>query len=127
MLIVRGHNSRFNLNNDYKRTCAIWYIAPFNDKVLLVVDCCLYHFPDNRPLVLRKFIIIFRCEFGISTSDQPHFRILSEFLFARYLRIEHHFILEFYHLFSNAILVSAQKPTIVTIDITHFSNNVPKN
>ena len=32
-----------------------------------------------------------------------------------------------YHLFSNAILVSAQKPTIVTIDITHFSNIVPKN
>ncbi|MBE5901698.1 MAG: hypothetical protein E7280_07310 [Lachnospiraceae bacterium] len=32
-----------------------------------------------------------------------------------------------YHLFSNAILVSAQKPTIVTIDVTHFSNIVPKN
>jgi hypothetical protein len=33
----------------------------------------------------------------------------------------------FYHLFSKAILVSAINPTIVTMDITHFSNMVPRN
>jgi len=32
-----------------------------------------------------------------------------------------------YHRFSNAILVSAQKPITATIPITHFSNVVPKN
>ena len=64
-------------------------IFTINNQILLVLYRCLNHFAHDRPKIICKFIVIFRCQISIAASNQSHFQLIDRkiwvFVFLKHL------------------------------------------
>ena len=52
-------------------------VAALHNEILLVLDGSLYHFPEDGPKVIRQFVIIHRCQIGLTAANEAHFQMVN--------------------------------------------------